>query len=153
MSDPIHTTSNVKFSHALTGPYLPTPGKVPGWPFQEMGRWRIDADGAADEWVQGLVEWRREHLIRIGFDDALYRRPELAWSQSNFVHVLTMVEDRYFYDRGSGPATPSTAISTTSRRGLGRSTACCSGTSIRTSGSTIAASSTWSTRCPAASTG
>ena len=102
MTNPIRTTSDVKFSHALTGPYLPTPGKVPGWPFQEMGRWKIDADGAADEWVQGLIEWRREHLIRIGFDDELYRRPELQWSQANFVHVLVMVEDRYFYDPESG---------------------------------------------------
>ena len=51
MTNPIRTTSDVKFSHALTGPYLPTPGKVPGWPFQEMGRWKIDADAAADEWV------------------------------------------------------------------------------------------------------
>lgn len=102
MTDPVRTTSDVKFSHALTGPYLPTPGKVPGWPFQEMGRWRIDADGAADEWVQGLIEWRREHLLRIGFDDALYRDPRLAWSQANFVHVLIMVEDRYFYDTEAG---------------------------------------------------
>ena len=105
MSTPIRTTSDVKISHALTGPYLPTPGKAPGWPFAEMGRWKIDADGAADEWVQGLIEWRREHLIRIGFDDALYRRPELAWSQSNFVHVLAMVEDRYFYDVETGQYT------------------------------------------------
>ena len=102
MSIPIQTTSDVKFSHALTGPYLTTPGKVPGWPFAEMGRWKIDVGGAADEWVQGLIEWRREHLIRIGFDDALYRRPELAWSQANFVHVLAMVEDRYFYDVETG---------------------------------------------------
>jgi len=99
---PIRTTSDVKFSHALTGPYLPTPGKAQGWPFQEMGRWKIDADGAAEEWVQGLIEWRGEHLIRIGFDDHLYRRPDLAWSQANFVHTLVMVEDRFFYDPEAG---------------------------------------------------
>lgn len=102
MTNPIRTTSDVKFSHALTGPYLPTPGKVPGWPFAEMGRWKIDADGSADEWVQGLIEWRREHRIRIGLDDSLYRDPQLAWSQSNFVHTLLMVEDRYFYDPETG---------------------------------------------------
>lgn len=99
---PIRTTSDYKFSHALTGPYLPTPGKVLGWPFQEMGRWRIDADGEADEWVRGLIEWRREHLIRIGFDDSLYRHPDLVWAQGNFVHALLMVEDRYFYDPDTG---------------------------------------------------
>jgi formylglycine-generating enzyme required for sulfatase activity len=102
MTSPHHTTSNIKFSHALTGPYLPTPGKVPGWPFQEMGRWTIDVDAAADEWLAGLREWRREHRLRIGLDDSQYRRPDLAWSQANFVHALTMVEDLYFYDPDIG---------------------------------------------------
>ncbi len=102
MSTPHTTTSDVKFSHALTGPYLPTPGKVPGWPFTTMAPWMIDVDGAADEWVRGLIEWRREHLIRIGFDDTLYREPALKWAQSNFVHTLVMVEDRYFYDPETG---------------------------------------------------
>ena len=101
-SSPNLTTSDVKFSHALTGPYFPTPGKVFSWPFGELGRWRIDVDGAADEWVQGLIEWRREHLIRIGFNDRLYRHPELAWAQANFVHTLLMVEDRFFYDPDTG---------------------------------------------------
>ena len=96
------TTTGVKMSHALTGPYFPTPGKGLGWPFQELGRWRIDVNGAADDWVQGLVEWRREHLIRIGFDDRLYRHPDLQWAQANFVHVQMMVEDRYFYDPAVG---------------------------------------------------
>jgi gamma-glutamyl hercynylcysteine S-oxide synthase len=101
-SSPIRTTSSYKVSHALTGPYLPTPGRPLPWPFQEMGRWRIDADGDADEWVRGFTEWRTEHHIRIGFDDSLYRHPELEWAQGNFVHVLTMVEDRYFYDAEAG---------------------------------------------------
>lgn len=99
---PIRTTTSYKVSHALTGPYLPTPGKVPGWPFAEMGRWTIDVDGAADDWVRGFNEWRREHLIRIGFDDSLYRHPDLEWSQRNFVHALAMIEDRYLYDAETG---------------------------------------------------
>lgn len=101
-TSPHRTTSDVKFSHALTGPYLPTPGKVPGWPFQDMGRWTIDVVGAADEWLTGLREWRREHRLRIGLDETLYRRPDLAWSQANFVHALTMVEDLYFFDPDTG---------------------------------------------------
>ena len=101
-SSPIRTASSYKVSHALTGPYLPTPGRLLPWPFQEMGRWRIDADADADEWVRGFTEWRTEHHIRIGFDDSLYRHPELEWAQGNFVHVLTMVEDRYFYDAIAG---------------------------------------------------
>lgn len=99
---PIRTTSSYKVSHALTGPYLPTPGRPLPWPFQEMGRWRIDTKGEADEWVRGFTEWRLEHRIRIGFDDTLYAHPELEWAQRNFVHVLTMVEDRYFYDPETG---------------------------------------------------
>jgi len=99
---PKHGTTGVKMSHALTGPYLPTPGGAPGWPFQEMGRWTIDVNAAADDWVTGLREWRREHRLRIGHDDRLYRHPDLAWSQRNFVHALVMVEDLFFYDPDTG---------------------------------------------------
>lgn len=103
MSDGPHKTSTeVKFSHALTGPYLPTPGKGLGWPFQELGRWRIDVNAASDDYCRGLLEWRHEHLIRIGFDDTLYRHPDLMWAQRNWVHTQMMVEDRYFYDPEAG---------------------------------------------------
>lgn len=91
-----------RFSHVTTGRYLPTPGKAPGWPFAEIGHWKMDAKGTADDWVRELIDWRREHLIRIGYDDANYRRPELQWAQRNFVHVQMMVEDRYFYDPVKG---------------------------------------------------
>ena len=30
-------TTRFKFSHALTGPYLPLPGSPPGWPFAGIG--------------------------------------------------------------------------------------------------------------------
>jgi gamma-glutamyl hercynylcysteine S-oxide synthase len=98
MSSPIRSTTDYKFSHALTGPYLPPPGKAPGWPFAGIGHWMIDVNAASANWVQGLREWRQEHLIRLGYDDAIYRRPELQWAQRNFVHALLMVEDRNFYD-------------------------------------------------------
>ena len=91
-----------KFSHVTTQRYLPTPGKAPGWPFAEIGHWKIDANASADDWVAELVDWRREHLIRIGYDDANYRRPELQWAQRNFVHAQMMVEDRFFYDPEAG---------------------------------------------------
>ena len=94
-----------KFSHVTTGRYLPTPGKAPGWPFAEIGHWRIDVNATADDWIAELKDWKREHLIRIGYDDALYRRPELQWSQRNFVHAQMMVEDRYFYDPVAGKYT------------------------------------------------
>jgi formylglycine-generating enzyme required for sulfatase activity len=101
-SSPIRSTTDYKFSHALTGPYLPLPGKAPGWPFAGIGHWMIDVNAASQNWIRGLREWRREHLIRIGFDDAIYRRPELQWAQRNFVHVQMMVEDRYFHDPVAG---------------------------------------------------
>jgi hypothetical protein len=33
-----------------------------------------------------------------GYDDAQYRRPELRWTQRDFVQTQAMVEDRYLYD-------------------------------------------------------
>ena len=91
-----------KFSHVTTQRYLPTPGKAPGWPFAEIGHWKVDVNASADDWIAELEDWRREHLVRIGFDDANYRRPELQWAQRNFVHAQMMVEDRYFYDPVAG---------------------------------------------------
>ena len=94
-----------KFSHVTTQRYLPMPGKAPGWPFAEIGQWKIDVNGTADDWIAELIDWRREHLTRIGYDDAKYRRPELQWAQRNFVHAQMMVEDRYFYDPVAGKYT------------------------------------------------
>lgn len=100
--DEIPVRTEFKFSHVTTGRYLPTPGKAPGWPFAEIGHWKMDVDGSVDDWVRELRHWRREHLTRIGYDDANYRRPELQWAQRNFVHAQMMVEDRYFFDPVSG---------------------------------------------------
>jgi formylglycine-generating enzyme required for sulfatase activity len=94
-----------KFSHVTTQRYLPTPGKAPGWPFAEIGHWKMDVNGTADDWLRELRDWRREHLTRIGYDDANYRRPELQWAQRNFVHAQMMIEDRYFYDATMGKYT------------------------------------------------
>ncbi|KRD30346.1 sulfatase-modifying factor protein [Lysobacter sp. Root916] len=94
--------SEYKFSHVTTQRYLPLPGKAPGWPFAEIGHWKMDVDGSVDDWIAELVDWRREHLTRIGYDDANYRRPELQWAQRNFVHAQMMAEDRYFYDPVEG---------------------------------------------------
>ncbi len=99
---PLRSTTRHKYSHALIGPYLPTPGKAPGWPFASIGQWTIDVNADAEDWVRGLQEWRQEHRVRLGHDGAHYRRPEFQWAQRNFVHALTMVEDRFFYDPESG---------------------------------------------------
>ena len=101
-ASPLRATTTYKFSHVLTERYLPRPGAVPGWPFASIGEWMIDVNAASEDWIRGLREWRREHLTRIGYDDSIYRRPELQWAQRNFVHTLAMVEDRNFYDAVSG---------------------------------------------------
>ena len=87
------------------GQHLPTPGKMPGWPMANIGQWRVDVNAAVPTWLAEMKVWRAEHLIRMGYDDAEYRRKELAWSQRNFVHVQMMVEDRYFYDPVAGKYT------------------------------------------------
>lgn len=97
-------TSSYVQPHTL-GIHLPTPGEMPGWPFQNMGIWKVDVNAGAEAWRRGMRVWRQEHLTRIGYDDAEYRREELRWSQSNYVHALLMVEDRCFYDPVAGEYT------------------------------------------------
>jgi formylglycine-generating enzyme required for sulfatase activity len=84
------------------GQHLPTPGKMPGWPMANIGQWRVDVNAAVPTWLAEMKVWRAEHLVRMGYDGAEYRRKELAWSQRNFVHTQMMVEDRYFYDPVAG---------------------------------------------------
>ena len=102
---PAPRRTEYKFSHVTTGRYLPTPGKAPGWPFADIGDWMIDANDSAQDWLAELRDWRREHLVRIGYDDANYRHPDLQWAQRNFVHAQMMVEDRYFFDPDTGTYT------------------------------------------------
>ncbi len=87
-----------QLSHARNGPHLPLPASMPGWPFQTIGQWKQDVNAAAAAWVRDFREWRAEHLTRMGYSGANYERPELQWSQRNFVHAQMMVEDRFFYD-------------------------------------------------------
>jgi len=51
------------------------------------------------KWFDDLRHWREERLDRIGFNDANSRRPELAWTQRNFVCAQMMIEERDFFDR------------------------------------------------------
>ncbi len=50
------------------------------------------------EWLKDIRHWKAERRIRIGYDDARYRMPELKWAQSSFIQPQTMVQDRYLYD-------------------------------------------------------
>ncbi len=56
-------------------------------------------------WLADISHWRAERRVRAGYDDAQYRRPELAWTQSSFVQPQMMVHDRYFYDPAKGAYT------------------------------------------------
>ena len=55
-----------------------------------------------DDWLSDIRHWRQERLVRIGYDDAEYRRPESRWTQSDFVQTQMMIHDRYFFDTLEG---------------------------------------------------
>lgn len=67
-------------------------------------------EGPADpadfpKWIADMRRWRREQLVRMGYDGAEYDRPELRWTQSSYMQPQMMIEDRYFYDPASGKYT------------------------------------------------
>ena len=67
--------------------------------------WKSDPSADFDAWLKDLKAWRHEQLIRMGYNDAQYRRPELQWAQRNFIQPQMMVEERYFYDPVAGKYT------------------------------------------------
>jgi iron(II)-dependent oxidoreductase len=95
---PAAQLTEFQLSHARNGPHLPIPGSAPGWPLQNIGQWKINVNDRAAAWRRDFREWRQEHLTRMGYSDANYKRPEFRWAQRNFVHAQMMVEDRFFYD-------------------------------------------------------
>ena len=56
---PSPVKTEYKFSHVTTQRYLPTPGKAPGWPFAEIGHWKIDVNATSQDWISELRDWRR----------------------------------------------------------------------------------------------
>src|SRR5208282_4683614 len=61
-----------------------------------------DPAQAFKTWIEDVRHWRRERLIRIGYNGSEYERPELKWTQSSFIQPQMMIEDRYFYDPVAG---------------------------------------------------
>jgi formylglycine-generating enzyme required for sulfatase activity len=49
-----------------------------------------------------LRAWREQTRARLGYDDSLYRRPEFAWSSSNYVCGFVMTCDERFYNWQTG---------------------------------------------------
>lgn len=56
-------------------------------------------------WLANVKHWRRERLIRIGYEGSEYARPELEWTERDFVCVQMMIEERNFFDRSQGKYT------------------------------------------------
>lgn len=57
-----------------------------------------DRPDDAGSWLAAMKQWRTDEHARIGYDDANYERPELAWAQHNPIQPQVMVEDRKLYD-------------------------------------------------------
>jgi formylglycine-generating enzyme required for sulfatase activity len=53
-------------------------------------------------WIDDVRHWRRERLIRLGYNGSQYDRLELKWTQSSFIQPQMMIEERYFYDPDAG---------------------------------------------------
>ena len=75
--------------------YSPQNEEIPGPP----------DPAAAASWLADIQHWRKERLIRIGYDGSQYSRPEFKWTQSSFIQPQMMIEDRYFYDPTAGKYT------------------------------------------------
>ncbi|HVT97952.1 MAG TPA: hypothetical protein VHE33_10625, partial [Acidobacteriaceae bacterium] len=54
------------------------------------------ADAAA--WRADVQRWRLERRMRMGYDGGKSTRPELGWTQRNFICAQMMIEERDFYD-------------------------------------------------------
>lgn len=74
----------------------PTCAAVPEW--NAPGPPATCASFQVSEWLRDITHWRAERLIRVGYDDFLYREPALLWTQSSFVQPQMMIHDRKFYD-------------------------------------------------------
>ena len=75
--------------------YPPQNEQIPGPP--------TPADFSA--WLNDVRHWRDEKRIRAGYDGKEYDRPELAWSQRDFIQPQMMAEERFFYDPAAGKYT------------------------------------------------
>ena len=86
--------------------YPPQDEQIPGPPNPTaavelccaMQAQRPVSEASAQSWLAYLQSWRREHLVRMGYDLLHYLRPELRWTQSSFIQSLMMAQERYFYD-------------------------------------------------------
>jgi iron(II)-dependent oxidoreductase len=101
------------FSHSAQAQdvkYPPEAEQIPGPSCSRVPNLWIEPPGPCQPgdnqaWLADITHWRRERLIRIGFDPSEYERPELKWTQSSFIQPQVMIEERYLYDPESGKYT------------------------------------------------
>ena len=89
------------------GSQIPGPGHStanPDW-MADLREWETERPAEHQVWLSDLRRWRHERLIRMGYDDSEYRRPELLWAQRNFIQPQMMAEERFFYDPAAGQYT------------------------------------------------
>jgi gamma-glutamyl hercynylcysteine S-oxide synthase len=60
--------------------------------------WSGCNEDAHQAWLADVRRWRDERRIRVGYSDARYRNPALAWPQAAFMQPQAMMEDRFLYD-------------------------------------------------------
>jgi iron(II)-dependent oxidoreductase len=58
-----------------------------------------------EDWRKDIYNWRDQTRDRVGYNDALYKRPEGLWAQSSFMQAQAMAEERYLYDPVAGKYT------------------------------------------------
>jgi formylglycine-generating enzyme required for sulfatase activity len=78
--------SQANFQLDASGDILPAPADAALWPAYRAA----------------LSRWREQTRSRLHYDDSLYRRPEFAWSASNYACGFLMTCDERFYDRRRG---------------------------------------------------
>jgi gamma-glutamyl hercynylcysteine S-oxide synthase len=92
---------------AQTTHYAPDGDQIPGPdclnPIKpSAGQPKICSPEDYKAWLEDITHWRMEARVRAGYSGQEYERPELKWTQSSFIQPQMMVEDRYFYDPGTG---------------------------------------------------
>jgi len=96
--------------HAQDVKFPPEAEQIPGPSCSRLPNLWIEPPGPCQPgdnqaWLADIAHWRRERLIRIGFDPSEYDRPELKWAQSSFIQPQVMIEERYLFDPESGKYT------------------------------------------------
>lgn len=100
------------------GSQLAGPGQHVGdsdW-FARMTSWRRDDAAATGDWIEAMRAWRRAELGAMRYDGSQYLRPELGWTQRNFVQPQVMAEERYLYDPVAGRYTVDRLLDDLDRR-------------------------------------